>query len=56
MKAAYESEDPYLAFAKQAGAVPVEATKSTHKAVRDLFKACVLGVKYGMDQIVWLCV
>ncbi len=48
MKAAYESEDPYLAFAKQAGAVPQEATKSTHKAARDLFKACVLGVQYGM--------
>jgi DNA polymerase I-like protein with 3'-5' exonuclease and polymerase domains len=48
MKAAYESGDPYLAFAKQAGAVPLEATKSTHKAARDLFKACVLGVQYGM--------
>jgi len=48
MKAAYESGDPYLAFAKQAGAVPVEATKSTHKAARDLFKACVLGAQYGM--------
>ncbi len=48
MKAAYESGDPYLAFAKQARAVPQEATKSTHKAARDLFKACVLGVQYGM--------
>lgn len=48
MKAAYSTGDPYLAFAKQAGAVPLEATKSTHKAARDLFKACVLGVQYGM--------
>ena len=28
--------------------MPLEATKSTHKAARDLFKACVLGVQYGM--------
>jgi len=48
MKAAYSTGDPYLAFAKQAGAVPMEATKSTHKSARDLFKACVLGVQYGM--------
>jgi DNA polymerase I-like protein with 3'-5' exonuclease and polymerase domains len=48
IKAAYSTGDLYLAFAKQAGAVPLEATKSTHKAARDLFKACVLGVRYGM--------
>src|SRR5512134_2280452 len=45
---AYRSGDPYLAFAKQAGAVPAEATKASHKAVRDQFKACVLAVQYGM--------
>jgi DNA polymerase family A len=45
---AYRSGDPYLAFAKQAGAVPEEATKATHKVVRDQFKACVLAVQYGM--------
>ncbi len=28
--------------------MPLEATESTHKAARDLFKACVLGVQYGM--------
>ena len=28
--------------------MPLEATKSTHKAARDLFKACMLGVQYGM--------
>jgi DNA polymerase I-like protein with 3'-5' exonuclease and polymerase domains len=48
MMAAYESGDPYLAFAKQAGAAPVDATKKSHGAVRDLFKACVLGVQYAM--------
>ena len=45
---AYRSGDPYLAFAKQAGAVPLEATKQSHKAERDQFKACVLAVQYGM--------
>ena len=48
MMAAYHSGDPYLEFAKQAGAVPPEATKQTHKAERDQFKACVLAVQYGM--------
>lgn len=48
MQAAYASGDPYLAFAKQAGAVPEDATKATHKHERDLFKACVLAVQYGM--------
>jgi DNA polymerase-1 len=50
MKAAYFSGDPYLAFAKQAGAAPPDATKATHKAVRDQFKACVLAVQYGMGE------
>lgn len=48
MKAAYATGDPYLAFAKKAGAVPQEATKASHKSSRDLFKQCVLGVQYGM--------
>jgi hypothetical protein len=48
MMAAYRSGDPYLAFAKQAGAVPKNATKQTHKAEREQFKACVLAVQYGM--------
>jgi hypothetical protein len=49
MIAAYRSGDPYLEFAKQVGAVPPDATKATHGAVRDQFKACVLGVQYGME-------
>jgi DNA polymerase-1 len=48
MQAAYRSGDPYLAFAKQAGAVPPDATKKTHKPIRELYKQCVLGVQYGM--------
>jgi DNA polymerase-1 len=48
MQEAYESGDPYLAFAKLAGAVPHDATKQSHKEVRDLFKTCCLGVQYGM--------
>ena len=48
MMTAYRSGDPYLAFAKQAGAVPQDATKATHKAAREQFKACVLAVQYGM--------
>lgn len=48
MIAAYESGDPYLEFAKQAGAVPQDATKSSHPIERKLYKACVLAVQYGM--------
>jgi len=48
MQAAYQSGDPYLSFAKQAGAVPQDATKASHGDIRELYKACVLGVQYGM--------
>jgi hypothetical protein len=48
MMNAYESGDPYLAFALQAGAVPPGATKETHGAVRDQFKLCALGIQYAM--------
>jgi DNA polymerase-1 len=48
MMAAYCSGDPYLAFAKQAGAVPQDATKDSHRTERDNFKQCVLAVQYGM--------
>lgn len=48
MQEAYRSGDPYLAFAKQAGAVPPEATKQSHKAERERFKQCVLATQYGM--------
>jgi hypothetical protein len=48
MMEAYQSGDPYLAFAKQAGAVPADATKESHRLERDQFKQCVLAVQYGM--------
>ncbi len=50
MMQAYRSGDPYLAFARQAGAVPPDATKQSHKAVRDAFKVCALAVQYGMQE------
>jgi hypothetical protein len=49
LQAAYESGDCYLAFAKQAGAVPHDATKATHGTERELFKQCMLAVQYGME-------
>jgi DNA polymerase I len=49
MQEAYRSGDCYLAFAKQAGAVPQDATKATHSAPRELFKQCMLAVQYGME-------
>lgn len=50
MMDAYVSGDPYLAFAIQAGAAPIGATKQTHKEVRELFKICALAVQYGMGE------
>lgn len=50
MQQAYKSGDPYLAFAKQAGAVPQNATAQSHSAARALFKQCVLAVQYGMGE------
>lgn len=47
---AYISGDPYLAFAKQAGEAPPDATKESHESVRDKFKECILGVQYGMAE------
>jgi hypothetical protein len=48
MLEAYASGDPYLTFAKQARAVPDDATKATHGPQREQFKQCVLGTQYGM--------
>jgi len=50
MQDAYRSGDPYLAFAKQAGLVPQDATKATHGPQRELCKQCVLAVQYGMQH------
>ena len=48
MADAYRSGDPYLAFGKQAGAIPPDGTKASHSAERAQFKQCVLAVQYGM--------
>lgn len=47
---AYTSEDPYITFAKQAGAVPSDATKKSHPAERERFKVCALATQYGMGE------
>jgi hypothetical protein len=48
MMDAYTSGDPYLTFAKQARAVPADATKTSHPREREQFKVCALAVQYGM--------
>jgi hypothetical protein len=51
MQRDYRSGDPYLSFAKRAGAVPADATKQTHGKERDLFKVCCgLGAMYGAGE------
>jgi hypothetical protein len=50
MQAAYLSGDCYLAFGKQAGLIPLDATKGSHAELRELCKQCVLGVQYGMGE------
>ena len=50
MMRAYATGDPYLEFAKQAGAVPPDATKESHPAERNRFKVCALAVQYGMQE------
>jgi len=48
---AYLSGDPYLFFAKKAGAVPPSGTKKNYKKERDLFKATTLGLSYDMSKV-----
>jgi DNA polymerase family A len=49
MKAAYQSGDPYIWLAIHVGAVPPDATKKTHAAIREQFKVVSLGVLYGLS-------
>jgi hypothetical protein len=49
MMRAYTAGDPYLEFARQAGAIPPTGTKESHRHIRDIFKTCALGVMYGMS-------
>ena len=48
MQAAYLSGDPYLAFAKQIGLIPIDGTKRTHPEQREIGKRCVMGVQFVM--------
>jgi DNA polymerase-1 len=48
MIAGYLSGDPYLAFARDAGLVPADATKESHADIRETCKTIVLGINYGM--------
>ena len=50
MYESYRSGDPYLSFAKLAGAVPATATKKSHGKTRTKFKSTVLGVSYLMGH------
>jgi DNA polymerase I len=48
MTNAFQSGDPYITFAIQAGACPVGSTKHTHPEVRGIFKTAALGILYGI--------
>jgi hypothetical protein len=50
MQSDYRTGDPYLAFGKNAGLLPPDATKTSHGPERDALKACVLGLQYGMGE------
>jgi len=47
MQEDFRSGDPYLGLAKKAGAVPADATKQSHSAIRDQFKTVSLSMFYG---------
>lgn len=47
----YATGDPYLAFARRAGAVPSDATKTSHPVERSTFKVAALAVQYGMGGL-----
>lgn len=47
MMDAYRTGDAYMGMAIQAGRAPPGATKSTHAAVRGIFKTISLGLLYG---------
>ncbi|MFZ0714258.1 DNA polymerase, partial [Mycobacterium sp.] len=48
---AVQSGDPYLAFGKMAKLIPMDATRATHPAERDLFKVCLLASNYGQQAV-----
>jgi DNA polymerase-1 len=48
MMADYQSGDPYLQFGKRVKLMPPNATKGTHRELRECCKVVVLGMNYGM--------
>jgi DNA polymerase I len=46
--AAYQGDDVYMQFARDAGLVPSDATRETYRDVREMCKTVVLGIGYGM--------
>ncbi len=50
MMNAYRSGDPYMEFARMAGAVPARATKASHPRERELYKTTTLGVQFCMSE------
>jgi DNA polymerase-1 len=47
---AYKSGDIYMAFARDAKLVPIDATKQSHPDKRAVCKTIVLGLGYGMGE------
>jgi len=50
MMKAYNTGDPYLAFAKDIKYVPAKATKKTHPIERQRSKSSILGIQYDMTK------
>ena len=48
MREMYASNNAHMWFAIKAGAAPPEATKKTHRVIRNLYKRISLGVLYGL--------
>jgi DNA polymerase I len=47
----YRSGDPYIAFGVNSGNLPPGAVRCPqHEPMRDMLKACVLGMQYGMAE------
>jgi len=49
MQEAYQSDDVYIHFGKQAGLLPSCATSQTHSLQREQLKICVLATQYGQQ-------
>lgn len=50
MKEMYEFNDPHMWLAIKDGAAPSDATKRTHRKIRDKYKTVSLGVLYGQSE------